>query len=256
MKQKSSIILSCLIFLLALFLFKIIIPALIIAIVFFLLIFLSETWFPKQFKRIKDFLQKEFSLNKDLARKTVGIIFFTAILSLVAFSLVYLPVEFLITEVWLLTPRIHPMIGILTLLMFVFLFSLIDWFKLFSQKKSLAFFFLLITLFGLFSFREIRLKKMAHENLPKIYRISRKSGIQGQIVKIEGVNFSPSSWKKGKIILDGDQMVVRFWDDKLIIAEQQVPHKFGETELYVVRNDGVESNRYPFEIKNPDEFKP
>lgn len=255
MKQKLSIILSFLIFLIALFLFKIIIPALIIAIVFFLLVFLLEAWFPKQFKRTKDFLRKELFLNKKLTRKLLVIIFFTALLSLAAFSLVYLPIEFLITEVWLLIPKIHPIIGILTLLMFVLLFSLIDWFKLFSQKKFLIYFFLLITLVGLFSFREIRLKKLARENLPKIYRISRKSGIQGQIVKIEGVNFSPPSWKRGKVILDGEEMIVRLWDDKLIIAEQQVPHKFGVTELYLVRDDEVESNRYPFEIKNPDEFK-
>lgn len=257
MEQKFIPILSCIIFLIALFLFEMIIPALGIAVFFFLLASLAETWFPKQFKKAKNFSQKKlkkFFPNKQLAKKTMGAAFFTAALSLAAFSSVFLPIEFFITEAWLITPKIHPFVGIFLLLGFIFLFSLIDWFELFSQKKFFRVLLLLIIILGFLSFKEIREEKLAREYLPKIYSIDRKWGIQAQIVKIRGVNFFPA-WEKGKIILGDQEMIVRLWDEELIVAEQQVPTKFGQVELYLIREDGVKSNRCLFEIKNPDELK-
>lgn len=109
---------------------------------------------------------------------------------------------------------------------------------------------LILVAVSAFVYRGFRQEKLAREYLPKIYRVDRDWGIQAQKVKIEGVNFFPA-WKKGKVVLDGEEMIVRFWDEKLIIAEQQVPTKFGQVNIYVVRKDGVKSNSFPFEIKDP-----
>jgi len=95
---------------------------------------------------------------------------------------------------------------------------------------------------------------LAREYLPKIYDISPNWGIQGQLVEIKGVNFFPA-WKEGEVLFNGQEMVIMAWNEELIIAEQPVPAEFGKTTLFIVRNDGVISNKLPFEVRDPNTLR-
>lgn len=158
-------------------------------------------------------------------------------------------------DIWFLIAKIPSIVSVGFLIILVFVFNLIDWEKLIEIKFSwvLMVGILILVIGSTFVYRGFEKEKLAREYLPKIYRVNRKWGIQSQIVEIKGVNFFPA-WKKGKVIIDGQELIIRFWDEKLIIGEQQVPSKFGQMNLNVVREDGKISNNFPFEIKNPSEL--
>lgn len=244
MEQYPVIIFSSLVFLISLFLFKAIVLALVITFIFVLLSLVFEKFW--RFKETPAF----FVFLKASTNLIIAVI-----LALSVFALIYFPLEFRITEIWLLTPKIPPLVGVIFLIFLVFAFELVNWQKLVKIKFSWLLMLEIVILIAtsIFVYREIHHQKLALEYLPKIYRISRDWGIQGQKVEIRGVNFFPG-WKKGKVVLDGEEMLVRFWDERLIIAEQQVPSKFGKMNLYIVRKDGVASNSFPFEVRDPKEL--
>jgi len=188
-----------------------------------------------------------------MSLSSIGNYFFIAFSALAIFVLTYLPLEFQITEIWLLTPKISSIFASLFLFLLIIIFSLVDWNKLLRTRPSWLLLLILIVISS-FVYREYRQQKLAREYLPKIYKVTPDWGIQAVLVKIEGVNFGPT-FKKGKVFLDGEEMIIRSWDEKFIIAEQQVPAKFGQVELYVVPSDGLISNTSPFEIKDPNELK-
>jgi len=132
-------------------------------------------------------------------------------------------------------------------------FSLVNWGRILKIRLFAWVLVSLVVLSG-FCYGIYRSHKLAREYLPKIYRISPNSGIQAEIVEIKGVNFFPI-WKKGQILVGRQEMVVKFWNEELIKAEMPVPGRFGQVELWVVRSDGVISNKVPFEIKDPGELK-
>lgn len=171
---------------------------------------------------------------------------------LALFILVYFPLEFQITEVWMLTPRISPVLGALFLIFLVIFLGLFNW-QRWMGRKLFWIILIILALAAGFVYNEYRQQKLAKEYLPKIYKVNYDWGIQARIVRIEGVNFGPA-WKKGKVLLDGEEMLIRFWDEKLIIAEQQVPTKFANAKFYLIRSDGVMSNKVPFEIRDPSKL--
>lgn len=113
---------------------------------------------------------------------------------------------------------------------------------------------LILVIISTFVYRDFHQKKLAREYLPKIYKVSPNWGVQGQIIRIEGVNFGPS-FRKGKVVVGTQEMVINYWEEKLVIIEQSVPAKFGQDELKIIRGDGVVSNKVPFELRNPDILK-
>jgi len=189
--------------------------------------------------------RKEMKKNKSFLNYLLA-----AISALGAFVLIYLPLEYQITENWLMASEIKPIFGLSFLLVLVFLFGLIDWSRLLKRKLIRVIFLAFIVTCGVI-YQKCRHEKLAREYLPKIYEISPDWGIQSVLVEIEGVNFLPA-FRRGRIFLDGEEMIVRSWDEKLIVVEQQVPTKFGQFELYLIRADGMISNKRLFEIRDPD----
>lgn len=237
MNQYTTFFISVLLFLISLFLFKSIFPALGIALAFLLLITLFEiVW-----------QCRETPLSLSLIYSIIA-----AVLALVLYTSIYLPVEFLVTEILLIAPKISPIFSLTFLFFLMVIFNFISWDKVLKAKLS-RFVFVMLVAIGSVIYGVYRHHKLAREYLPKIYQINPSSGIQAERIEIRGVNFHPI-WKKGKVFLDREQMVVRDWDEQLIVAEQSVPVKFGQVNLYVVRDDGVESNRMPFEVDDPKEL--
>lgn len=179
---------------------------------------------------------------------------FGAVLALSIFILIYAPIEFLVTEHWFLIPRIPPLIVGLSLLFLVLFLNLINWNKA-VQKSKLFYLFLVVLVFlSAFVYRKCRREKLAREYLPKIYSFTMpRWGIQANIIDIRGKNFFPP-YQKGKAFLGNDELLIEKWTDELITVKQQVPSSFGKTTLYLVREDGVESNKIDFKIRDPDEL--
>ena len=178
----------------------------------------------------------------------------SAILAVSIFILFYLPIEFTLTEIWMLTPKIPPLITTLLLITFIFLLSFFEWGRIFRKKK-----FLLIPLIGIiiltgFVYREWRNQKLERGLLPKIYSINPPVwGVQGNIIEISGRNFFPGE-KSGKVMIGNEELLIESWSDELVVAKQQVPKEFGTFSLRLIRSDGVISNSTRFEVRDPDEL--
>ena len=238
MKNFTNIVFSCLVFLITLFLFKVILIALGTALGFFLLSLLFE--YLIQMPELLIFVDHIINL------------FLATISALVVYILIYLPLEFKITEIWMIAPKISPIINTLFIVFLVVIFTLVNFQKLSKSKlfKGVLIFFILCS--G-FIYKEYRQKKSVRENLPKIYSVDWEWGIQAKILEIKGVNFMFEG-KHGKAFLGDQELLVKLWKEDLITTEQQVPKKFGWVDLYLIRNDGIVSNKIPFEIKNPGEL--
>jgi len=238
MKQKVSISIFVLLFLFFLFLNKAIFPALVNSLSLLLLIKFGETvWQNREIPSVLAFINLVLG----------------SILALAIYTLFFLPLEFLLTEIMLTIPRLSPYwpLGILILLSAIL--SQVNFEGILTgnwRRRSLV---SLIAISGLV-FGIYNHFKLEREYLPKIYSFTPKSGIQAEIVRIKGINFFPV-WKKGKVILGDDEMVINSWDEALIVTEQPVPQNFGLTDLYIVRSDGVVSNIVSFEIKDPGKLK-
>jgi len=238
MNRYTTIAVSCLLFLFGLFLFKAVFLALGITLVFLLLVTLLEVvW-----------LYRKSTVILGLANLIMA-----AAIALTVYILTYLPIEFLTTGILLIVPKIPSLFSLTFLLLLVIGFSLVNWGRILKIRLFAWVLVSLVVLSG-FCYGIYRSHKLAIEYLPKIYRISPNSGIQAEVVEIKGVNFSPV-WKMGQIFVGEQEMVVKFWNEELIKAEMPVPGRFGQVELWVVRSDGVISNKVPFEIKDPGELK-
>lgn len=180
-------------------------------------------------------------------------VFLTMIFALVAYTLIFLPVEYLLTEVVLLIPRFSSWWAILFLLILSAIFTFIN-FEKSLERKSFRFLFIILLLGSGVAYGVYRHYKLELEYLPKIYQVTPRKGIQAAVVNISGVNFFPT-WKPGKVFLGGQEMNIKSWSEEKIIAEQPVPFQFGRVDLCVVRKDGMLSNKIPYVIRNPDEFK-
>lgn len=238
MKSRVGLIFSFLVFLISFFLTQAIFPALVSTFIFLLLFIFTET--------ACCYLQ--WSKFPRLTRSITNLLVVT-ILVLSFYTLLFLPVDYQITESWKITPEIPGLYRFAFLFLFAVVLNIIDWTRLLKTKLFRLTLVFLVVVCGLFSWG-YRQEKLAREYLPKIYRISPDWGIQASRIEVRGRNFFPV-WKKGKLMLDDQEAVIRIWEEKLIIVELPVPHKFGLVQLYVKRSDNQISNKVSFEIKDP-----
>jgi len=177
----------------------------------------------------------------------------SAAIALSFYILLYLPIEFLLTEIFLKIPKIPPSIGTTVLISLAIVFTLVDWGERIQKKFSWVLLFLFVFVCGLV-YLVYREEKLEREYLPKIYKVSPNWAIQGQIIKIQGVNFGPP-FRKGIVAAGNEPMVIKSWAEKLVVVEQPVPAKFRLDRLRIIRSDNVSSNEVPFEIRDPDRLK-
>lgn len=238
MKNTSVIIYSVLIFILSLLLFQAIFYALGIVLLFLVFLVIAEIFYS---------YRRSPMLWSIL--KTAINIFLSAALTMSVYIFIFLPIDFCLTDVFMVTPKFPPFAGILFLIIFITLFSFIGWQKIFKKKGAYILVLFVFFLSGIF-FLEYRDKKRSLEYLPKIYKINNKWGIQGMIIRINGVNLFPA-WKKGQVIIGDNTLNIISWDEKEITGEISVPTNFGLKELTVARDDNLISNSLPFEFRDP-----
>lgn len=152
----------------------------------------------------------------------------------------------------MLTTKIPNIFGSIFVVLFIFVFSLIDW-----EKKINFFVLLLFTIigFGVATYGNVLYTrvKVSYKIIPRIYSVEPKEGCQAQIVKIKGTNFFQIE-SKGRIFLGEEEITAFSWKDDEVIFEQPVPSKFGKTDLYLIRSDGEKSVVFKYFVKNPSEL--
>jgi len=165
------------------------------------------------------------------------------------YFLFYLPLELLLTEFFFVIPKINSWTNTGVLLLFLLTVNLFDWEKIINNRKKLTASLLLIAISFIFYgvYHQIKINR---EYLPKIYHIKPSWVIQGQLVKIEGVNFGPV-WKKGKVVVDGMDFLVKDWSENRIIAETPVSSKVGSFHIFIKTKEGKLSNSRTLEFKDP-----
>lgn len=243
MKNTSTLLYLFIIFLFSLFIFKTVIYSLFI-VFFFLLgsILIEIAWEYRQSSLIWTIVSPFFNL------------ILSSFLALSVYCLIFLPIEFSLTELYFIIPMVPKLIGTICITFLIVLFALIGWQKLLRTKLSL-FILLIFLVTSSFAYKVYHNEKKSREYLPKIYSISPNWGIQGVLVDIEGLNFGPA-WRKGKVKYDGEEMTIVSWNDDEIIAEVQVPSKFGQTFLFVQKYSNISSNQVGFELRDPNNLHP
>lgn len=238
MKQSSTLIYSSLVFLLTLILFKVVFFALGAVLVF--LVGSTVVEFIWEYRESPVFLA--------IVNPIINISS-SAALSLSIYSLFFLPIEFILTEIKFVTPKLPPGISVSLIVGLIIVFSLISWQSRLKTIRSYLILFLFVSVCSLVYFK-YRDEKLAREYLPKIYSYFPNRGIQAQIIKIEGVNFGPV-WKRGDVYFRQERMGVIDWREKSLTIEVPVSGNFGMTELKVLTKEGKISNPVPFEIRDP-----
>lgn len=178
---------------------------------------------------------------------------FSALLALCLYFALYLPVEFTLTEILFIVPKINPWINTVVLLLAFLLSSTFD-ISIILKNKLLKklFLFSFIALFCFYGF--YREEKLKREYLPKIYKVVLSGAIQAEMVEIHGVNFGPP-FKRGWILVEGMDFQIKEWSENLVIAESAVPSMFDKKPLRLKSADGKISNGYTFEVEDPSKLK-
>lgn len=189
------------------------------------------------------------NINKVISFLLYGI--FSSLLCLFIYMIVFYPIEFLLTEKLLIAERIPQIISSIFLLTIVAVVALTDWKKVIKPFFAGALIVLLaaVTFFGNRFYLQ---KKSRSEIVPKIFQIEPKEGRRGQFVSITGKNFI-SEDKVGKVFLGKNETIILIWEGEKILFEQPFLSRFGWEKLYLVRSDGVESNKVNYYVKNPGE---
>jgi hypothetical protein len=169
------------------------------------------------------------------------------------YILLFLPVEYLLTEVMMKISKIPSWIGVTFLILLIFFLNFVKWNKILISKKKYIMVFVFILFNGLV-YAEYRNSKKEREYLPKIYKVFPSWGIQGQISTINGVNLG-KPWSPGKIIFEGKEMIPKKWSENEIIFELPVLGEYDISKIYLQRSDGVISNGLEYEVKNPNSLK-
>lgn len=175
---------------------------------------------------------------------------FTALLGLCFYFVLFLPIEYYLTEIQFSISKVPPVINTVILFLFLLIANLFNIKNLVNEKRKTV----LVALFFLISFvcyGYYHQVKLSREYLPKIIKVSPTRFIQGEFIEIDGTNFGPT-YNKGKVIINETEFIAKDWNDNKIIIESPVPDKFGTYYLYVKTKEGKISNQIPIEILNPD----
>jgi len=239
MKQTIYLAYLAIVFLVSLVLFQAIFPALGAVLAFIIGQTLIELgWHYRQSPLV-------LAVIRPLVR---GLIF--TITGLALYSISYLPIEFIITEIKYLTPSIPEWTGILALLFWIITVSLIFPYKKINTLTKQTLFFVFLFSVGLF-YNQYHLEKVYREYLPKIYNYSPNWGVQGQILIIEGVKFG-MVWQGGTVYVGEDKFETVEWTENKLVVQQPVSGNFGIKELSVLRWDGIVSNPVSYEFRDPN----
>jgi len=177
--------------------------------------------------------------------------------TIVLYLLIIIPADYLLTEKYLVFKYIKPQTKTYIFLsVFLIVFFLNFLLKKVAKISKKCWPVLLTALIALlFANKAYTSFYNELQKQPKIYSLSSDWSIVGMKVEIDGKNFGPA-WKKGKVMVDDFEFRVspEKWSEEKIIAEQLIPPKYFQGEIYVENHFGNESNKLPFKIRDPGEL--
>jgi len=175
---------------------------------------------------------------------------YVVLFTLFFYLLIVNSVEYLTTEKFLLIKTIpflfktYFLIGLL-LIASVFLSVKKDYLRIPSTMILIVLFLLSVIGNDLYTRYSDYLRRV-----PKIFRLNKEWGVQGNVVEIEGKNFGPV-WQPGEVKVDDLQFEIKSWSEERIETVQPVPNRFWKGNLYVINNYGQKSNSFEYEIYDP-----
>lgn len=174
---------------------------------------------------------------------------FTALIGLSLYFILFLPLEYYLTEIQFSVSKVPPIINTGILFLFLLITNLFNFKNILNGKGKIIISTLLIS-FSFIYYGYYHQIKLSREYLPKINKISPSRFIQGEIIEIDGTNFGPI-YDKGKVIINEKEFIVKDWSDNKIILESSVPDKYGRFNLYIKTSKGKVSNSVPIEMYDP-----
>jgi hypothetical protein len=188
--------------------------------------------------------------------------------TIIFYLLLIIPAEYLLTEKFLVLKHISSSQKTFLLLAVFLAVFLVNYFSRRVKKIGAKFWpvFFAALIVGLFVNRAYTDFYQRLQEEPKIYRILSSWAVVGEPkeinwsmvgmeIIIDGKNFGPA-WQPGKVFVDGLEFQIKEWGEEKIIAIQPHPPRFFKGGLYVQKYNGRESNRLPFEIRDPGELAP
>ncbi|KUK82754.1 MAG: hypothetical protein XD98_0512 [Microgenomates bacterium 39_6] len=175
--------------------------------------------------------------------------------TIIAYFLIIIPAEYLLTEKYLILKYLYPhQKTLIFLIVFLAVFS-INYFLPKVRKAGERFWPILLAALVVSLF--VNQAYVGYYNRlqesPKIYSLSNDWSIVGMEIEIDGKNFGPV-WQMGKVKVDDFELQIKDWTEEKIIVIQPHPPQFFTGELYVEKYNGRISNRLPFTIKSPGEL--
>ncbi len=179
-----------------------------------------------------------------------------AILGLTIYLILFYPLNWLITQKLMLIPKIPKLVNTIILILFIIFFSFLNIDKIWENKKKKKYFIVLIVFLAISSlilnhfYKKERNKFLSS---PKIYSLSKNWGIQGEEITIKGIIFMAEG-KVGEVYIDEQKALIKDWNNDMVKIKLPVPKKQKQTELYIKRADGKESNKEEFIFPDPNEL--
>jgi len=175
---------------------------------------------------------------------------FTALIGLSLYFILFLPLEYYLTEIQLSVGKLDPLINTGVLFLFLLIANLFNFNNIIKGKGKIILTILFISISFIYYGYYLQIKAKREYN-PKIISVFPTRFIQAELIEIDGENFGPIH-NKGKVIINETEFIAKEWDDNKIVVESPVPDKFGIYYLYVKTKEGKISNQIPIEILNPD----
>ncbi|MBP8591209.1 hypothetical protein KBI33_01920 [Candidatus Shapirobacteria bacterium] len=187
--------------------------------------------------------------------------------TIILYLLLVIPAEYLLTEKFLILKYISSLQKTFLFLAVFLIFFLVNYFSRRAQKAGAKFWpvFLAALFVVLLVNRAYTDFYQRLQEEPKIYRVFSSWAttgepkeidwsIVGMEIIIDGKNFG-SAWQPGKVLVDDFEFQIKEWGEEKIIAVQPHPSRFFSGSLYVQKDNGRESNRLPFTIRDPGELE-
>lgn len=176
----------------------------------------------------------------------------TVLQTIILYILVIVPTEYLLTEHFLLYKQINNQTKTIVLLIIFFLVFIINYFyvKKFKYWLPIVIVFVL-SLVGFYKYQQFY---SALQQIPRIYSLSSDWSIQGKEIVIDGKNFG-SVHPDSKVLGDGVEFQIRSWQSDEIVIIGPMTNDYGEHQLYIKLYNGRESEKIPFQFRDPGKLK-
>jgi hypothetical protein len=177
----------------------------------------------------------------------------TACQTVIVYLAIIIPLEYGLTEKFLLIPSISPNIKTVIFILTLLIVFSVNFFNngFYKTGKKLWFVWpVLFILMIIFNHTYTSYYQRIIQE-PRIYSLSSNWGIQMKTIEIHGRNFSGEDNKQGEVKLEDYNLDVKEWTPEYIEVQIPMMPEFIDGYLYVITAGGEETNKVPFSVRDP-----